>query len=39
MYEVTINGIVVTGSYAAVKAAREQAIRYNIGCSGIRYSG
>ena len=36
MYKVVINGITFTGNYSKVKELRAQAIRYGIGCSGIR---
>lgn len=35
-YEVTIAGQVYSGSYTRCKELRAQAIRMNVGCSGIR---
>lgn len=35
-YMVIVNGTTFIGSYKEVKEIRAQAIRYNIGCSGIR---
>jgi len=36
LFVVTINGVVYEGTYYEVKELREQAIRNNVGCSGIK---